>query len=90
MTSVQTLDELIELLQDVREEMGGDVAPRVAYQPAYPLAGVIKGVTVPLRSDDPDDAYGAERGQIWLAIEQDSEMPYAPSWAWNCDGGDDD
>ena len=43
-----TLDELIERLQDMREQLSdGDVEILVVHQPGYPLQEVISGVWMP-------------------------------------------
>jgi hypothetical protein len=49
-----TIDELIELAQDAREDLGGDAQVRIAYQPGYPLRAGLRCVTVP-PSTDPSD-----------------------------------
>ena len=33
-----TIDELIELAAEAREDLGGDAQVRIAYQPGYPCA----------------------------------------------------
>jgi hypothetical protein len=87
-----TIDELIELAQGAREDLGGDAQVRIAYQPGYPLRAALCCVTVPA-STDPSDLYGPDEtaaGQqndgrfLWLATGDppDSENPYAPDWAW--------
>jgi hypothetical protein len=85
-----TIDELIELAQDAREDLGGDAQVRVACQPCYPLRAALCWVTVP-PSTDPSDLYGPDEtaaGQkndgtfLWLATGNlpDGENPYAPDW----------
>ena len=87
-----TIDELIELTQDARKDLGGDAQVRIAYQPGYPLSAALGFVTVP-PSTDPSGLYGpdeAAAGQqddgtfLWLATGDlsDRENPYAPEWAW--------
>lgn len=87
-----TIDELIELAQDAREDLGGDAQVRIAYQPGYPLRAALQYVTVPY-STDPSELYGPDEaacGQqndgtfLWLASGDtpDQENPYAPEWAW--------
>jgi hypothetical protein len=87
-----TIDQLIELAQDGREDLGGDAEVRIAYQPGYPLRAALQYVTVPF-STDPADLYGPDEtaaGQesdgrfLWLATGDlpDRENPYAPGWAW--------
>ena len=36
-----TIDELIELAPDAREDLGGDAQVRIAYQPGYPLRAAL-------------------------------------------------
>jgi len=87
-----TIDELIELAQDAREDLGGDAQVRIACQPGYPLRAALRCATVP-PSTDPSGLYGPDEtaaGQqddgtfLWLATGDlpDRENPYAPEWAW--------
>lgn len=87
-----TVDELIELAEEARADLGGDAQVRIAYQRGYPLRAALRCVTVP-PSTDPSDLYGSGEtaaGQdkdgtfLWLATGDvpDHENPYAPDWAW--------
>src|SRR6202012_1732838 len=87
-----TIDELIELATEAREDLGGDAQIRIAYQPGYPLRAALGFVTVPY-STDPDELYGPDEqaaGQqhdgtfLWLAAGDlpDQENPYAPRRGW--------
>lgn len=87
-----TIDELIELARDAREDLGGDAQIRIAYQLGYPLRAALSYVTVP-SSTCPADLYGTDEtaaGQendgtfLWLATGDlpDGENPYGPEWAW--------
>jgi len=87
-----TIDQLIELATEAREDLGGDAQVRIAYQPGYPLRAALGYVTVPY-STGPDDLYSpgeTAAGQendgrfLWLATADlpDRENPYAPGWAW--------
>jgi hypothetical protein len=87
-----TIDELIELAADAREDLGGAAQVRIAYQPGYPLRAALRYVTTPC-SSDPADLYGpgeTAAGQendgtfLWLAAGDipGHESPYAPQWAW--------
>jgi hypothetical protein len=87
-----TIDELIKLAEDAREDLGGGAQIRIAYQPGYPLRAALHCVTVP-PSTSPSDLYGPDEtaaGQqddgtfLWLATGDlpDRENPYAPGWAW--------
>jgi hypothetical protein len=84
-----TIDQLIEAAQEARDELGGDAEVRIAYQPNYPLRGILQAVTVP--EDDPYDEDNSASGQdndgkmLWLAAGavDYGENPYGPEWAWN-------
>ena len=87
-----TIDELIELASEAREDLGGDAEVRIASQPGWPLRAALACVTIP-HSTDPSGLYGADEtaaGQekdgtfLWLATGDlpDGENPYAPEWAW--------
>lgn len=45
------IDQLIEQLEDARDDMGGETEVRVAYQPSWPLRGTLAAVTVPNPED---------------------------------------
>ncbi|MGO8896272.1 MAG: hypothetical protein ACLP8X_34290 [Streptosporangiaceae bacterium] len=83
-----TLDELMELASEARENLGGDAEVRIASQPGWPLRAALACVTIP-HSTDPSDLYGPDEiatGQekdgtfLWLATGDlpDRENPYAP------------
>jgi hypothetical protein len=87
-----TIDQLIELAVEAREDLGGDAQVRIACQRGYPLRAALQYVTVP-PSTDPAELYGPDEtaaGQqndgtfLWLAAGDlpDRENPYAPGWAW--------
>ena len=46
-----TIDQLIELARDAREDLGGDAQVRIAYQRGYPLRAALQYVTVPFSTD---------------------------------------
>jgi hypothetical protein len=48
-----TIDELIELATEAREDLGGDAQVRIAYQPGYPLRAALQYVTTPYSTDPP-------------------------------------
>ena len=90
--AAMTIDELIELASEAREDLGGDAEVRIASQPGWPLRAALACVTIP-HSTDPSDLYGPDEtaaGQekdgtfLWLATGDlpDGENPYAPEWAW--------
>ena len=87
-----TIDELISLAEEAREDLGGGAQVRIAYQPGWPLRAALQYVTTP-HSTDPAELYGPDEmapGQVndgtflWLATGDlpDGENPYAPGWAW--------
>jgi hypothetical protein len=87
-----TIDELIALAEEAREDLGGDAQVRIACQPGYPVRAALQYVTIP-HSTDPGELYSpaeTARGQesdgtfLWLATGDlpDGENPYAPGWAW--------
>ena len=87
-----TIDQLIELAVEAREDLGGGAQVRIACQRGYPVRAALQYVTVP-PSTDPAELYGPDEtaaGQendgtfLWLAAGDlpDRENPYAPEWAW--------
>ena len=87
-----TIDELIELASEAREDLGGDAHVRIAYQPGYPLRAALGYVTVPPGTDSaglygPGETAAGQQHDgtfLWLATGDlpDRENPYAPEWAW--------
>lgn len=71
------LSDLIEQLEDLRDEHGGDAEVLGAYQPAYPLAGRIIGACVLDANDDTQPV-------VWIAIGEHpyDSSPYAPRAAF--------
>jgi hypothetical protein len=88
-----TIGDLIQQLEEARDDLGGDPEVRIAYQPNWPLRAAVAYVTIPPCSD-PGDLYGegeAAPGQdkdgrfCWIAASDAApwdENPYAPRWAW--------
>jgi hypothetical protein len=52
-----TLQELIDRLEDLREEIGGDAKVRGVLQPNYPLIARIDAITAIVDSDDKDGVF---------------------------------
>ena len=52
-----TINELIEMLEDCREEAGGDAEVRLMTQQSYPLEANLRGVvsSQDMADDDDDD-----------------------------------
>jgi len=78
--NIRTLDELIQLLEEKRDQVGGEAIVRIAEQPSYPLQSSIAGV---VSSDD--IAYIKEEQPIvWIAEgSQCRPDPYAPKDIWD-------
>ena len=87
-----TIDELIELAQDAREDLGGGAQVRIAYQPGYPLRAALGYVTVPF-STDPAELYGPDETAAGQqndgrscgsprATSPTGRTPTRPAWAW--------
>ncbi len=69
----KTLDEVIEMLIELRDNYGhGQSRVMVASQPSYPLSNYISNITTEIGDGD----------EIWIAVQQDDERPYAPREAW--------
>jgi hypothetical protein len=62
-----TVDELIQDLEEARDELGGDAEIRVAYQPSWPLRTTIARVTIPQ-----DDRPGDDEDEIAEVDEKDA------------------
>lgn len=82
------LDELIDLLSDIRDDVGGNTEVRLAFQPNWPLAYHISNVTVASSDEDDDfeeDSDSADQKPIvWIAEgSHPSDSPYAPRSAWD-------
>jgi hypothetical protein len=87
-----TIDELITLAEEAREDLGGDAQVRIAFQPGWPLRAALAYVTIPHSTDpaelyDPDETASGQGNDgtfLWLATGDlpDGENPYAPGWAW--------
>lgn len=57
-----TIDEIIQRLEDMREELGsGDVAVRGAFQPNYPLVADITAITAVIPE-------GADGARLYIAL----------------------
>jgi hypothetical protein len=90
------VDELIDQLEGIKDQYGGEAEIRIAFQPSWPLRGTIASVQHGmdlefcdedgyLRQEDPNDEAPEVRQYVWIAIDQvggHSEHPYAPREAW--------
>jgi hypothetical protein len=79
------LSQLIERLEDLRDEFGDDADPEVvcAYQPNYPLSGTILGAVRLEEPDDEesDDVREGDTNVVWIAVggHPHALSPYAPT-----------
>lgn len=79
MWNIETLNDLIGVLQDLAEQETsdwkaiGDLPVCIAHQKQWPLAEAIEAVTVADRNGD----------KVWLAATPTYELDYAPDTAWN-------
>lgn len=79
------LDDLIEVLTDLRNSTSGDRPVYVGIQPGYPLALLLEGVTEGADVvDDPSDEPETSEA-VWLVAsdEHPETSPYAPSALWD-------
>jgi hypothetical protein len=76
-----TLTELITLLEDARDEVGGEAEIQLATQASYPLRYDLRGVYV-----EPDNGHGkpADENVVWLVEgSQHTDRPYdVPDYAF--------
>jgi len=77
------LSELIERLEEIRDERGDDADPEVylAHQPHYPLAFTISGVTDEEDSDEGDEDEEADDEE-----EGDEKVAPKDRPVWICEG----
>lgn len=89
-----TLDKLIEMLEEMREEVGGDTAVRLMTQQNWPFENHIKGIT---STSDMNEylAEDAERerdeecgsvgdGEEVVFIVEGGQIAYGSKTAWEC------
>lgn len=65
-----TLDDLISLLEDAREEVGGEAEIACAFQPTYPLRATLRGIVTPtdLEGEEIEPDETGPDGVVWLVI----------------------
>jgi hypothetical protein len=93
---MKTIDELIELLEEARDEVGGDAEVRLAFQPSWPLAFKVDGVALQAEindyereeyDDEEEDGDGQSENVVWIVEgghPSEPSSPYAPRGAWEC------
>ena len=74
-----TLNELIEKLNDARDELGGDANVQIIYQQNYPLCAKIHGVSFGSGDDDGNE----ENDEKVVYICQGEPTGYGSSDVWN-------
>jgi hypothetical protein len=75
-----TITDLIALLEEARDEVGGDAEIQLATQASYPLRYDLRGVYI-----EPDNAdKAADKLVVWLVEgQQDRNTPYdVPEYAF--------
>jgi hypothetical protein len=89
----ETIDELITVLQDARDELGGGARVRVVTQRVYPLSHRVVAAATANEGESPSEegetGPGWDHGKqtLWLACDTPDvpESPYAPRWVWGKD-----
>jgi hypothetical protein len=81
-----TINDLIERLEEYRDELGGDVEVRLMTQANYPfentIAGVASGAEINEATDeDPDDAGDVDDDDV-LYIVEGRQLGYGTKRAW--------
>ena len=69
-----TIDELIELLSDYRDELGGDTEVRIMTQPAWPFEHGVCGLTSGEEINDDADPI--------IYIVEGDQLGYGDKRAW--------
>lgn len=78
----KTLDEVIDELEELREEIGhGQFPVRVAWQPSYPLFAPIAAIAVDQENEDEEAVYlaGGVEGSGYMA-EGTAQQLRAKRW----------
>ena len=82
-----TIDELIERLEEYRDEIGGDAEVRLMTQQNWPfentICGLASGQEINDAAEDPDDADddGVEADAV-LYIVEGQQLAYGTKRAW--------
>jgi hypothetical protein len=82
-----TIAELIERLEEYRDELGGDAEVRLMTQPNWPfeydLAGLASGAEIQAEADDEaDDESDDETEPHVLFIVEGQQLRYGSARAW--------
>ncbi len=82
-----TINELIERLEEYRDEIGGDAEIRLMTQQSWPFENAIHGLASGVEingegdEDDPDDDGNVDEDSI-LYIVEGSQLGYGTKRAW--------
>jgi hypothetical protein len=87
---MRTVNDLIEILQELAEDGYGECRIVAAYQPNYPLVGEIDGVIPPEEEDDEDgdpevtEGEGRKEGVVHVLVGHTPRgmSPYASKRLW--------
>ena len=84
-----TLSELIERLEELRDEVGENAEVRIMSQPNWPFENSIKGLTTSRQMNeqaDPEDVDVSENENDpeVVFIVEGSQLGYGSKNAWNC------
>ena len=84
------LDDLIERLEDLRNQLGGDTEVRLMTQQNWPFENAIHGMTtaaqmVESEPDDEDPTPAAEVAKVVYIVEGD-QLGYGSKAAWDACG----
>ena len=73
-----TIDELIERLEQMRDELGGDTEVRLMTQQNYPFENELAGATClrDIRERDADDGDGEDDPEVFEAEGDPAEVVY--------------
>jgi len=76
-----TLNELIELLDDYRMELGGETQVQLMTQPHYPLTSRLRGLCSS-GEIDPENDQGDDEGCVLLYLLEGEQLGYGDERAW--------
>lgn len=80
-----TINDLIERLEEYRDEMGGDCEVRLMTQQNWPFENAIAGLASGTEindSDDDDDACVEEDAVLYIV--EGTQLGYGSKTAWRC------
>jgi len=81
-----TIDELIERLEECRDELGGDAEVRLMTQSNWPFENAIAGMTTSkeIRQSDDEDGFDPQGDADEVAyLVEGQQLGYGTKAAWN-------